>query len=103
MTAYLQHLRVFLEAFREGSVSRAAVRLGISQPAASAQIRALEAHLGKPLFERGARGVRPTAHGQDLAQKLASHLDALDFILAAMKTRSAALSGTIHIVGPRNS
>lgn len=100
MTAYFQHLRVFLEAFREGSVSRAAVRLGISQPAASAQIRALETHLEKPLFERGARGVRPTAHGQDLAQKLASHLDALDLVLAGMKTRGTTLSGTIHIVGP---
>jgi DNA-binding transcriptional LysR family regulator len=39
-------------------------------------------------------------HGQDLVQKLASHLDALDLAVAAMQARGPALSGTIHIAGP---
>jgi len=57
-----------LETFRvvalEGQVSAAARLLNLSQPAVTAQIRQLEAELGKPLFTRHAAGVRLTEAGR---------------------------------------
>ena len=46
------------------------------------QIRTLERQLGRPLFHRRARGVTPTAVGDELAHKAAPHLDALRATLA---------------------
>lgn len=50
--SHLAQLRTFLEAYRKGSISKATIRVGLIQPAASAHIRALEAALGRPLFEQ---------------------------------------------------
>ena len=57
--SHLDHLHTFIEAYRLSSFSRAAERLGMTQPAASLHIQALEAFVGKPLFLRRARGVTP--------------------------------------------
>ena len=46
-------IRAFLALVQEGSFTRAARRLGVSQPAVSAQIAALEKAIGQPLFVRG--------------------------------------------------
>lgn len=59
----LELLRSFLAVVREGSVNRAAQRLGVAQPTLSRHIQALEQEFGAPLFERGARGMRPTDLG----------------------------------------
>lgn len=96
----LVYLRTFLDAYRSGSLTRAANRLGITQPAASAHIQSLEASFGKALFNRVARGVSPTAAADDLARAIAPHLDALETSLDGLKLRSGNLQGTIHIAGP---
>jgi LysR family transcriptional activator of nhaA len=57
------HLRYFWEAAREGSVTRASERLHISQPAVSAQIKALEQALGEKLFSRSGRRLALTEAG----------------------------------------
>src|ERR1051325_10596819 len=46
-------LAAFLRVVRESSFTRAALSLGIGQPAVSARIHALEAAIGGPLFTRG--------------------------------------------------
>ena len=47
-SAYLPQLQTFVTAYRLGSLTRAAEALGMSQPAVSGHIRALEAWLGQP-------------------------------------------------------
>ncbi|MDH0127168.1 LysR family transcriptional regulator [Brucella intermedia GD04153] len=97
---YLIYLRTFLDTYRAGSLTRAAGRLGITQPAASAHIASLEEMLGKPLFIRQARGVTPTAAADDLARSIASQLDGIEATMGAAQARSSHMSGTVHLVGP---
>ncbi|MBT2134519.1 LysR family transcriptional regulator [Croceibacterium sp. LX-88] len=97
---HLIYLRTFLDTYRAGSLTRAAQRLGITQPAASAHIAALETMLGKPLFVRQARGVAPTPAADDLARSIASNLDGIEATMTAAQARSDHLGGTVHLVGP---
>ncbi len=60
----LRHLRYFIAAAEAENVSRAAVKLHVSQPALSRQIRDLEEELGFALFERSAKSVRLTEAGR---------------------------------------
>jgi LysR family nitrogen assimilation transcriptional regulator len=60
----LLEIRYFLEVAAAGSLSRAAVRLGVSQPALSRQLGKLETELRTPLFYRHGRGVSLTAAGE---------------------------------------
>ncbi|MHA7683032.1 LysR substrate-binding domain-containing protein [Cupriavidus sp. PET2-C1] len=56
----LKALKVFEAAARARSLTLAAAELHITHSAVSQQIRLLEAHFGRPLFVRSARGVEPT-------------------------------------------
>ncbi len=62
----LYKLEVFNAVIENGSFSAAAQQLYLSQPAVSQHIHDLEAALGARLFDRGARGVTPTAQGHVL-------------------------------------
>ena len=62
----LRQLRAFCESARHGSISRAAERLGSSQPAVSMQVRALEDELGVSLFERRGPRIALTRVGMSL-------------------------------------
>lgn len=59
----LSEAAALVAAVEEGSLARAGERLGISQPAMTKRIRALEALVGARLLERDTRGVRPTPEG----------------------------------------
>ncbi|GAA3411611.1 LysR family transcriptional regulator [Streptosporangium vulgare] len=59
-------LRSFVTAVRAGSISRAAVALGRTQPALSQQLRRLERAVGSPLLHRAPSGVSPTRAGEEL-------------------------------------
>jgi LysR family transcriptional activator of nhaA len=57
------HLRYFWTVARAGSVTAASRELNLTQPAVSAQIRALEDAIGEPLFKRSGRGLVLTETG----------------------------------------
>lgn len=59
----LDQLLTFERVVREGSFSKAAFSLGVSQPTVSARVQALETHLGGPLFRRS-RKVTLTERGE---------------------------------------
>ena len=58
------HLLYFWTVVREGGVSRAAVKLRLSQPTISAQVRMLEEALGERLLQRQGRTFAPTDVGR---------------------------------------
>lgn len=90
-------LRTFLEVARDGSLSGAARRLGLTQPTVGRHIDALEADLGVALFTRSQRGLFATP----AALELAPHAEAMEAAAAALvRTASgeaAAEGGTVRI------
>ncbi len=62
----LRQLRTFVTVAEQGTVSRAALRLRVAQPALSRQISALEASLGVALFDRVRRRLVLTGQGEQL-------------------------------------
>lgn len=88
----LTGLRVVLEVARTGSFSAAAERLGYTQSAVSRQVAVAEKAAGTPLFERHARGTRPTPAGEALARHAGKVLDEVAAAaqeLAGMRDRLA--------------
>ncbi len=81
-------LTTFLEVARQKSFSRAAEKLHVTQPSISAQIRALESHLGQRLLDRGGGKVTLTAAGkafQPFAEQSLIQLKQVRLTLADME------------------
>ncbi|MFI7213609.1 LysR family transcriptional regulator [Micromonospora maritima] len=98
MKVSLDLLRSFLAVHRAGSVTGAAELLGVAQPTVTAQLRALEEAVGRPLFDRLPRGVTPTAAGDELARRVAEPLDRLAAVLT--DEPGAAYARTVFLGGP---
>jgi DNA-binding transcriptional LysR family regulator len=82
-----RRLLTFREVARQGSFSRAAEALALSQPAVSQQVSALERELGTALLVRGRAGTVPSAAGELLlahADALAARLDLADAQMDAL-------------------
>ena len=82
----LKQIDTFLEVARELSVSRAAERLHVTQPAVSMQMRQLEQALGVPLIEQVGRRIRLTEAGLDLQRigaGIAAQLKELEDVMAS--------------------
>src|ERR1700685_3363019 len=76
------NLFVVLEALiREHSVTRAAARLGLSQPAVSAALKRLRQQLGDPLLVRTRDGMLPTPRAQQIFVSLGHSLDSIQNVL----------------------
>ena len=69
-------LRIFVTVYREGSITNAAKKLNLSQPAVSAALKELESRYEVQLFVRAGRGIRKTP-AADLLYEYASHISAL--------------------------
>ena len=83
-------LRTFLEVARDGTLSGAARRLGLTQPTVGRHIDALEDALGVTLFTRSPRGLTPTA----AANALVPHSEAMAAAAAAL-ARSGSSAAAI--------
>src|SRR5580658_2452556 len=92
-----EQLRTFLEVSRLKSFSRAAEKLGVTQPAISAQIRSLENEVGARLFDREGGRVTFTAAGR-LFEPFAEHcLQCHSHILAGVSELYHSPRGEISV------
>lgn len=90
-------LRAFVTVIEQGSLTRAARRLGASQPTLSRQISALEASIGAPLFERAARRLKPTPQALALAEPAARMLAAAQAMAHTAASAASQLGGTVRL------
>jgi DNA-binding transcriptional LysR family regulator len=78
MTMELRHLRCFLAIAEEGTLTRAATRLHLTQPVVSRTLRQLEDHLGVRLIDRSTHHLGLTAAGHSFRIRAASAVAAAD-------------------------
>lgn len=90
-------LRYFLEAAREGNITKAAGRLHISQPTLSRQLKELEEELGKKLFIRSNYSIKLTDEGMLLRKRAEDILDMVDKTADEFKALDDINGGDIHI------
>jgi DNA-binding transcriptional LysR family regulator len=88
----LRQLSYFVAVAEEGQFTRAAIRVGVAQPAVSAQIRRLERELGTALFHRDRRAVRLTRAGEALLPHARAALAAAE----RGRHEIASLRGLLH-------
>lgn len=90
-------LLAFLAVAREGSFTKAAGKLGVSQSALSHTIRGLESRLGIRLLTRTTRSVSPTEAGERLLATIGPRFEEIEAELAALGELRDKPSGTIRI------
>lgn len=96
----LSQLRTLIHVAELGSLSKAADRLHIAQPALSRQIRLLEDELGVRLFDRHGRGMIVTDQGQDVLRHAVRVMSELEEIRATVSDEDAPLRGHVAIGMP---
>ena len=99
----LNDLVAFVMVAREGSFTRAAARLRVSQSALSHTIRSLETRLGVRLLSRTTRSVATTVAGQRLLQSVGPRLDEVSAELAALGELREKPAGTIRITSAEHA
>ena len=93
-----RQLRAFCEVVERKSFSQAAERLGVTQPAVSLQVRALEKRLGTQLLDRSGRRVEPTEAGAKLYRSAQRLLALEDEVLGELADDATGeLAGTLEI------
>lgn len=90
-------LLAFIAVAREGSFTKAAAKLGVSQSALSQTVRGLEQRLDLPLLVRTTRSVSPTEAGQQIIANIAPHFEEIDIELAWLGERRLKPAGTIRV------
>lgn len=92
-----RRLEHFLKIAELGSLSRAADRMRIAQPALSRQMRILEEEAGTPLFYRHRRGMQLTPAGEELRQHIAGPVRQVRQAFDDIRNRSAEGGGQIAL------
>ena len=93
----LYDLLAFVTVAREGSFTRAAATLGVTQSALSQAIRGLEERLRIRLLTRTTRSVAPTAAGERLAHAIGHRFDEIEAELDALTELRDKPAGTVRI------
>ncbi|VVD94905.1 LysR family transcriptional regulator [Pandoraea aquatica] len=90
----LRNLQMLLTLAETGNMSQSAALLNTTQPGLSKWLKDLEDDIGLPLFERQARGLRPTSYGEALiqhARRIEAQLDTARDDLDAMREGGSGL------------
>lgn len=90
-------LKLLVAVIEEGSITRAAQRLGVTQSAVSHLLDKLRAIAHDPLFVKSGRGVVPTAHAQALADRARAMLDDMLAFSTAANVDPASFDGVFTI------
>lgn len=93
----LNDLLAFVTVAREGSFTRAAAVLGVTQSALSQTIRALEARLQIRLLTRTTRSVSPTEAGERLARAIGHRFEEIEAELDALTAMRDKPAGTVRL------
>lgn len=93
----LDSLQLLLEVADTGSLGRAAVRHGLSQPAVSARVRSMEGLVGFTLLSRGARGSSLTPAGALLADWARAVLQAAEVLDTGIDTLRGDRTGRLRV------
>jgi DNA-binding transcriptional LysR family regulator len=93
----LDDLSAFLIVAREGSFTKAAAKLGISQSALSYTIKELEGRLKVRLLTRTTRSLSPTAAGERVLRSVGPRIEEIEAELAALGELQKKPSGTLRI------
>ncbi|MCT2378618.1 LysR family transcriptional regulator, partial [Pseudomonas aeruginosa] len=101
----LQHLQLLVSLMETGNLSGTARAAHTTQPGLSKWLKELEEDVGAPLFERHARGLRPTPYGMTLfnhAQRVLTEMERARQNLEAMRSGSGSrvLLGTSPASAP---
>jgi DNA-binding transcriptional LysR family regulator len=92
-----RQLQAFCAVVEKKSFSQAAEQLGVTQPAVSLQVRALEQRLGQSLLDRSGRRVEPTEAGRRLYRSAQRMLALEEQLLAEVSADDGRLTGTLAI------
>jgi LysR family nitrogen assimilation transcriptional regulator len=95
----IKQIRYFMWVYEEGSFSKAAQKARVAQPVLSMQIRRMEDEFGVQLFERHARGIKPTEAGLKLYHRcvlIMQNVTAAEKELQETK-QVETLTGKIHV------
>ncbi|AHG22432.1 LysR family transcriptional regulator [Chania multitudinisentens RB-25] len=101
MSSLLQLLPFFEAVARLGSFTQAANYLGVTPPAVSQNIQALEARLGVRLFNRTSRSVRLSDEGQMFYQKVAPAMNQIDIAAEDARALHGKPAGLLRITLPQ--
>jgi DNA-binding transcriptional LysR family regulator len=93
----LRHLRYFIAVAEQENVSRAALKLHVSQPGISRQIHDLEEEIGFPLFERSAKSLRLTDAGRKFLDEARAVLQRADDAVKNARAVAQGVGGEIHV------
>jgi len=93
----IRHLRYFLAVAEAGSFSRAADRLGMSQPSVSQQMRDLETGLRVSLFQRRGKRILLTPTGLIFQEHARVILRQLENFLQELSSEPGELRGALHV------
>jgi DNA-binding transcriptional LysR family regulator len=93
----IDRVRALLTVIEEGSVNRAAVRLRITQPALSRQMKLLESEIGGRLLERETSGVKPTGLGHTLVKVMRPVIDSYEAALAEVRHQARGSRSELRV------
>ncbi len=93
----LEQLLAFRTIVEEKGVTAAARRLGLTQPAVTARLRALERACGQPLFERRGNRLVPTAAGLELLRRAQGLLESWEELTSHVRESGALRRGLLRL------